>query len=135
MSSWLCCRPCGKKIPSDGVVCPYCLTPLEPTAAPSPDSHSEDAHKARQLSLMMVPYIREGWRVEHRDYILNTAVVSKDGSNVNHLLHFVMTLLTAGAWAVIVWLPLSVFQRSGKRLLLSPEGPEDAAFLQTGHER
>lgn len=44
----------------------------------------------------------------------SVAVAVSTGRGVNHALHFVLTLLTGGAW-LFVWIPLAIFGGRGAK--------------------
>ncbi|MBK5220174.1 MAG: hypothetical protein JJE35_10380 [Thermoleophilia bacterium] len=55
-----------------------------------------------------------GWRIESQtDY---NAVLVK-GRRPNHLLHLILSIITAGLWAIFVWLPLVIFGGEKRRVL------------------
>lgn len=44
--------------------------------------------------------------------LINSAsleAVMSSGRRVNHVLHLILSILTLGTWALLVWLPLSLF--------------------------
>jgi hypothetical protein len=59
-----------------------------------------------------------GWFVVERNEKAATAVLALPGHRINHLLHLILSLLTAGLW-LIVWLLLACFPRREKRLMVS----------------
>ena len=44
-----------------------------------------------------------------------TRAVSKTRRDTSHLFHLVMTVLTCGLWGLFVWLPLTVWHKTGPR--------------------
>lgn len=61
----------------------------------------------------------QGWRVENRSD--GQAMVAK-GKPVNHLLHFLLSVFTLGAW-LVVWLCIAVFGGVSRRLVtVTPDG-------------
>lgn len=58
---------------------------------------------------------REGWRVESQSDF--QAVVTKT-SRPNHVLHFVLTILTAGLW-LPVWIVLALKKKKQGRMVLT----------------
>ena len=59
-------------------------------------------------------HVRHGYRVESQTDF--QAVVVK-GRRPNHLLHLILSILTAGIWFVFVWLPLMIFGGERRRVL------------------
>jgi hypothetical protein len=57
---------------------------------------------------------RHGWRVESRSEF--QAVFAR-GHRPNHILHLLLTILTAGLWGLFVWLPLSIFGGEKRRMV------------------
>lgn len=49
-----------------------------------------------------------GWRLVLRES--DTEAVMEKGKRPNHLLHFLISVFTLGIWALLVWLPLSMFK-------------------------
>jgi hypothetical protein len=41
--------------------------------------------------------------------------VSKSRKDTSHLLHLVLTILTAGIWGLLVWLPITLWHKVGPR--------------------
>jgi hypothetical protein len=41
--------------------------------------------------------------------------VHKERRETSHLLHLVLTVLTAGMWGLFVWLPLTFWHKAGPR--------------------
>ena len=66
------------------------------------------------LDAEIVEWIREGWRVESRSSF-QAVVVS--GRRVNHLLHLVISLATAGIW-IFVWILMALTGGENRELLL-----------------
>jgi hypothetical protein len=60
--------------------------------------------------------IIKGWRVESQTE--ETAVMIK-GESPEHMLHFVLTVLTFGFWA-IVWIFLAIFKQEDRMVLTAP---------------
>lgn len=64
-------------------------------------------------------WARKGWRVENRSD--GQATIAK-GKPVNHLLHFLLSVFTLGAW-LVVWLCIAVFGGVSRRLVtVTPDG-------------
>jgi hypothetical protein len=79
--------------------------PVEPV-----DAHTRQA----ALNAALSDNIRKGWRVESQTEY--TAAIVK-GKRPNHILHLILSLVTAGLWALFVWLPLCIFKHVDRRLL------------------
>lgn len=59
-------------------------------------------------------HVRQGYRVESQtDY---QAIVVR-GRRPNHLLHFIIGLVTLGFWWLFVWLPVAAFAGEKRRVL------------------
>lgn len=66
------------------------------------------------LSTAVNAEVARGWRVEsHSDF---SAVLVK-GRRPNHLLHFVIGVVTISFWWWLVWLPLVIFGGEKRRTL------------------
>lgn len=62
--------------------------------------------RREELDRAVAEWVAGGWRVETRsDY---QAVFVK-GHRPNHILHLILSIITAGVWALFVWLPVTVF--------------------------
>src|SRR5690348_5339414 len=81
--------------------------------SPGPlDSLTPEQRKSR-LSLAVRQEVAAGGRVESQaDY---TAIV-RHGKSVNHILHLILTLVTAGLW-VFVWITVSIVAASGRKAI------------------
>lgn len=73
-----------------------------------------DTARIALLDAEVAEWIREGWRVESRS---NFQAVMVSGRRVNHLLHFVISLATAGIW-IFVWILLALAGGENRELLL-----------------
>lgn len=74
------------------------------------DAVTPEERKSR-LALAVRQEVAGGGRVESQtDY---TAIV-RHGKPVNHILHLILTLVTAGLW-VFVWIILSIVTASGRK--------------------
>jgi len=74
-------------------------TDIEPAVL---EPHDRKAILADEVSRR----VARGGRVEvQTDY--QAIIVS--GRRVNHLLHLILSVLTIGAWALLIWLPLAIF--------------------------
>ena len=60
--------------------------------------------RRNKLDAKVAEAVRHGWRVESRS---ETQAVIVRGSNPNHVLHLILTILTFGLWAVI-WIVMSL---------------------------
>lgn len=96
---------------------------------------SEREGTALLLSQRIQPYVERGWRVEHRDDLLGRAVLVSDGTRVNHVLHLLLTVLTAGLW-LLVWFMLGAFHRQPERVVVTIDDPPGAHADRSaaGHE-
>jgi hypothetical protein len=41
--------------------------------------------------------------------------VTKQRKDTSHLFHLIMTVLTGGLWGLLVWLPITVWHKTGPR--------------------
>ena len=78
------------------------------------------------LSTYVAGKLRDGWRVEAN---VGSGVVLVKGHRPNHLLHFLITILTCGAW-LLVWAALSV--ASGEKRVVVREGQDGVARPVSG---
>jgi len=46
---------------------------------------------------------------------MTTEYVSKTRKSTSHGLHLVLTILTAGGWGLLVWLPMTLWHKLGPR--------------------
>lgn len=73
----------------------------------TPDQRKTELAKRTQHAIV------GGWKIESQtDY---TAALVK-GHRPNHILHLILTILTAGLWA-IVWIILTITNKEHRRLL------------------
>lgn len=63
-----------------------------------------DEDRRQLLDDTVQKWAANGWRVEQRDGYQATLV---KGKRVNHILHLLLTIITAGVWA-IVWIALAI---------------------------
>ncbi|MCY4624762.1 MAG: hypothetical protein OXC99_07165 [Chloroflexi bacterium] len=80
----------------------------------SSTSQIADSVRIRLLDAEVAEWIREDWRVESRS---NFQAVMVSGRRVNHLLHLVLALVTAGLW-IFVWIALVLTGGENRELLL-----------------
>jgi hypothetical protein len=73
---------------------------------------TQEERKSR-LSLAVRQEVAAGGRVESQTEY--TAIV-RHGKPVNHILHLILTLVTAGLWA-IVWVIVSIVAASGRKAI------------------
>ena len=66
-----------------------------------------DMERREALARRVGQEVGGGWHVESQSEF--QAVLVKPGTNVSHLLHLILTLLTLGLWA-IVWILVAVFK-------------------------
>jgi hypothetical protein len=79
----------------------------ETTPAPTPPTEdltrSADERKAT-LDRTLADRGAQGWRIENRSDFQATIAT---GNKINHVLHLILTILTAGLWG-IVWIILAI---------------------------
>ena len=73
-----------------------------------------DSARIALLDAEVAEWIREGWRVESRS---SFQAVMVSGRRVNHLLHLVISLVTAGLW-IFIWIVLVLTGGENRELLL-----------------
>jgi len=73
---------------------------------------SADERKSR-LSLAVRQEVAAGGRVESQ---ADFAAIVRYDKRVNHVLHLILTLVTAGLW-VIVWIILAIVAASGRKAI------------------
>ena len=83
---------------------------------PSKPEHGSVAVAGEPLTEQIRRLVINGWRVESQTD--QTAVMIK-GRGPEHILHFVLTMLTFGFWAV-VWIFLAIFRREDRMVLTAP---------------
>lgn len=83
-----------------------------PTSPPVPQRTSEERQEI--LAGAVSGHVRKGWRVESQT--AHQAIIVK-GRRPNHLLHLILSFITLGVWALLVWLPLVVFGGEKRRVL------------------
>jgi hypothetical protein len=83
---------------------------------PSEFGHGSPAVETEPLLRQIECLVISGWRVESQTD--QTAVMVK-GRCPEHILHFVLTMLTFGFWA-IVWIFLAIFRREQRMVLTAP---------------
>src|SRR6266516_3177488 len=66
---------------------------------------------------------RYGYRVESQS---DSQAVIVRGHRPNHLLHMLLTILTAGFWGLFVWLPIAIFGGERRRVLTVDGGGIDS---------
>jgi hypothetical protein len=82
----------------------------------SKPEHSAVAAAEEPLSEQIRLLVINGWRVESQTD--QTAVMVRCRCP-EHILHFVLTMLTFGFWA-IVWIFLAIFRREERMVLTAP---------------
>lgn len=75
----------------------------------------EQRHQILSNTLMQV--VAQGGRVEYADQFSATVVY---GHRVNHLLHFLITILLLGIW-LIVWIILAITGREKRQIITVDE--------------
>ena len=73
-----------------------------------------DSARTALLDAEVAEWIREGWRVESRS---SFQAIMVSGRRVNHLLHLVISLVTAGLW-IFIWIVLVLTGGENRELLL-----------------
>jgi hypothetical protein len=95
--------------------------PTEPAAQAAPPDTSTPAKSADErkanLDRRLSQDASQGWRIENRSDF--QATIAK-GKPIHHILHLILTILTAGAWA-IVWILLAIFGGVKRRLITIDE--------------
>lgn len=82
------------------------------------DSYAmSDAGRRATLDAALQRYGASHWRIENRSEFQATIA---EGKEVNHLLHFLLSVFTLGAW-LLVWLVLIVFGGVRRRLVTVDE--------------
>ena len=82
----------------------------------SKPEHGSRAAAKEPLPEQIRGLVIDGWRVESQTD--QTAVMVR-GRRPEHILHFVLTMLTFGFWA-IVWIFLTIFRREDRMVLTAP---------------
>lgn len=77
-----------------------------PTSIAGIDQTVTPDERRRMMDAAATDFVSHGWRLESRSEF---QAVFVRGHRPNHILHLLLTILTAGLWGVFVWLPLSVF--------------------------
>jgi hypothetical protein len=83
---------------------------------PSKPEHGSVTVAKEPLPEQIGRLVIDGWRVESQTD--QTAVMVR-GRCPEHMLHFVLTMLTFGFWA-IVWIFLAIFRREDRMVLTAP---------------
>jgi len=84
-------------------------------ASPQPSGgpqKSLDERKA-DLDAALARFGAQGWRIESRSEF--QATIAK-GQRLNNVLHLILTIITAGLWA-IVWILLAIFKGEKRQLV------------------
>jgi len=91
--------------------------PAEPTAPPEPTVTRWDSERRKSaVASAVANEVRQGWNVQSQsDY---QAVMIQYGKKPNHILHLLLTILTAGLWA-IVWIILTITSKKEKREVIT----------------
>jgi hypothetical protein len=80
---------------------------------PNPEHAASDADRREALNQAVGKQVRKGWRVENQTEF--SASIAK-GKRPNHVLHLILTIVTAGLWA-IVWIILAITKHEDRRFL------------------
>lgn len=78
-------------------------TAAQPAASPAP---IQPDLRRQLMDTAVNEWTANGWSVASRSDF--QAVFAK-GHRPNHILHLLLTIITAGLWGLFVWLPLSIF--------------------------
>jgi hypothetical protein len=90
----------------------------EPTTTPAEPSLQQTADQRKAtLDRTLQRYGAQGWRIETRSEF--QATIAK-GERLNNTLHLILTLLTAGLWA-IVWIILAIVGGIKRRMVTVDE--------------
>lgn len=76
-----------------------------PPAVPTLNPISTDDRRGI-LAAQVATHVHNGYRVESQTDVQATLV---KGRRPNHVLHLILSIITAGLWAVFVWFPIAVF--------------------------
>lgn len=116
----IACPECNREISDKAPSCPHCGMPLSDSgpvrsfgdlwaATPPPQAVEEaqalGAERRREILAQAIACrlaAPEAWRVEQQ---MDAYAILVRGKPVNHVLHLLLTLLTAGLW-LFVWIPL-----------------------------
>lgn len=89
-----------------------------PALFPASTTPISSADRAERLDTALAYEIARGWRIESRT-TQNAVLVQ--GRRPNHVLHFLITVLTCGLW-VFVWLLVAVGGERRRQLAVDPYG-------------
>lgn len=77
-------------------------------------SGKTDAERRAALDSALQLKGAQGWRIENRSEFQATVAKGKQHS---HGIHIFLSIITAGLWAIFVWLPLAVFGGLKRRMI------------------
>ena len=80
-------------------------------------SEKSETQRKSALANHIAPEVSKGWRMESQG---DFQVVMVKGRRANHLLHVILSVLTAGLW-LIVWFCLVVFGGEKRQMLVLDE--------------
>jgi hypothetical protein len=83
---------------------------------PSTPEHASPAVAKEPLPEQIQRLVINGWRVESQT---DQMALMVKGRRPEHILHFVLTMLTFGFWA-IVWIFLAISRREDRMVLTAP---------------
>lgn len=85
-----------------------------PESMPAPDPRLSAEDRRVLLAETVSNYVSNGYRVESQG---DAQAVLVRGRRPNHLLHLILSVLTIGVWALLVWLPIATFGGERRRVI------------------
>ena len=82
------------------------------------DTNSTYEEKFQRFSNIISTKTLQGFMVADRNDKALIAVLVKEGSKVNHLLHFLISVITCGFW-ILVWAWLALVKSKEQRVRIS----------------
>ena len=82
------------------------------------DTNSTYEEKFQRFSNIISTKTLQGFMVADRNDKALVAVLVKEGGKVNHLLHFLISVITCGFW-VLVWVWLALVKNKEQRVRIS----------------
>lgn len=74
--------------------------------------------KFQRFSNIVSTKTMQGFMVADRNDKALIAVLVKEGEKVNHLLHFLISLITCGFW-ILIWIYLAIVKSKERRIRIS----------------
>ena len=96
---------------------PVPATPVFSIPVPAPPETVSIEERKAALAQAVAAVIAQGYRVESQSDFQTVLV---KGKRPNHILHLILTIITAGAWA-IVWIVLALTMHIHRRIVLVNE--------------